>query len=131
MRTVQEAQISCVAEPDQYAALAAITGDHQPVADARDHYRSNLELAVSLLERRGLRYLRPHGAFYLWIDVSHVSRGDVALWAEDFLIAHRVAVAPGSAFGRSGEGWIRISLASPAEAIITGLSAIPSPQPSA
>jgi aspartate aminotransferase len=127
MRTVQEAQISCVAEPDQFAALAAVTGDNQPVADAREHYRANLELATGLLDARGIDYLEPRGAFYLWVDVSHVSGGDVAGWAEDFLLSERVAVAPGSAFGRSGEGWIRISLASPVEALTRGLSALPSP----
>ncbi|KQQ27652.1 pyridoxal phosphate-dependent aminotransferase [Frondihabitans sp. Leaf304] len=127
MRTVQEAQISCVAEPDQYAALAAVTGDNQPVADAREHYRENLDLARGLLDERGIAYLDPEGAFYLWIDVSHASRGDVATWAEDFLLSHRVAVAPGSAFGRTGEGWIRISLASPADALTRGLSALPAP----
>ncbi|BDZ50934.1 aminotransferase [Frondihabitans sucicola] len=131
MRTVQEAQISCVAEPDQLAALAAVTGDNQPVADAREHYRENLELATGILDERGLRYLTPHGAFYLWIDVSHASRGDVATWAETFLLTERVAVAPGSAFGRSGEGWIRISLASTADDLVTGLGKIPSPSPAA
>jgi aspartate aminotransferase len=127
MRRVQEAQISCVAEPDQFAALAAVEGDHQSVADARDHYRHNLQLATRLLDERGLEYLDPAGAFYLWIDVSHVSRGDVAQWAEDFLFDQRVAVAPGSAFGRTGEGWIRICLAASEGAIVTGLQAIPAP----
>ena len=127
MRTVQEAQISCVAEPDQYAALAAVVGDHQPVADARAHYQENLEFAIALLDERGLSYLEPEGAFYLWIDVSHVSRGDVARWAEDFLVEKRVAVAPGSAFGRTGEGWIRVCLAATEESLRKGLSAIPAP----
>jgi aspartate aminotransferase len=36
MRTVQEASISCVGMPDQYAAVAAITGDHQHVVDSRE-----------------------------------------------------------------------------------------------
>lgn len=130
MRTVQEAQISCVAEPDQFAALAAVTGDNQPVADAREHYRSNLAFAMQILDDRGLTYLTPHGAFYLWVDVSHVSQGDVARWAEDFLLTERVAVAPGSAFGRSGEGWVRISLASAVADLERGLGAIPSLQPS-
>lgn len=129
MRSVQEAQISCVAEPDQFAALAAVTGDNQPVADAREHYRENLELARNLLDGRGIRYLDPEGAFYLWIDVSHVSRGDVAEWAEDFLLAERVAVAPGSAFGRGGEGWIRICVAATQDDLRRGLSAIPAPTP--
>lgn len=127
MRTVQEAQISCVAEPDQYAALAAVTGDNQPVADAREHYASNLELARSLLDARGIEYLDPKGAFYLWVDVSHAANGDVASWAEEFLLQERVAVAPGSAFGRTGEGWIRICLAASPETIVTGLTAIPAP----
>ncbi|ROQ41208.1 aspartate aminotransferase [Frondihabitans sp. PhB188] len=127
MRTVQEAQISCVAEPDQWAALAAVTGDNQPVADAREHYRENLEAAREILRQRGLAFLDPAGAFYLWVDVSHASRGDVAQWAEDFLIAERVAIAPGSAFGRSGEGWIRISLAAPLDVLERGLRALPVP----
>ncbi|RKR73891.1 pyridoxal phosphate-dependent aminotransferase [Frondihabitans australicus] len=127
MRTVQEAQISCVAEPDQWAALAAVTGDHQPVADAREHYSSNLDLARRILGDRGLTYLDPRGAFYLWIDVSHATGGDVATWAEEFLDEARVAVAPGSAFGRMGEGWIRICLAASPDTLARGLAALPAP----
>lgn len=128
MRTVQEAQISCVAEPDQWAALAAVTGDNQPVADAREHYASNLELARTLLDERGIEYLDPRGAFYLWVDMSHAAQGDVATWAETFLQESRVAVAPGSAFGRMGEGWIRVCLAAAPETLTRGLGALPSPQ---
>ena len=125
MRTVQEAAISCVAEPDQFAALAAVVGDHQAVQDAREHYRANLDLAKGILDAKGIRYRDPEGTFYLWVDVSHATRGDVAVWAEDFLRDRHVAVAPGSAFGRTGEGWIRVSLASPAATIIRGLGALP------
>ena len=102
-------------------------GDHQPVADARDHYRQNLELATSLLDERGIRYLEPTGAFYLWIDMSHASGGDVASWAERLLLTERVAVAPGSAFGRSGEGWIRVCLATEPEVLTRGLSKLQAP----
>lgn len=127
MRTVQEATISCVNTPAQYAAIAAITGDHQHVADARQHYRENLVAAVALLESRDIRYLMPTGAFYLWVDVSHASNGDVAAWAEAFLLAERVAVAPGSAFGRSGEGWIRVCLAATQADVLEGLRRLPAP----
>ncbi len=82
MRTVQEASISCVNTPGQYAAIAAITGDQSHVVAAREHYRGNLDAATSLLDARGIRYLAPGGAFYLWADMSHVSGGDVAEWAE-------------------------------------------------
>lgn len=95
------------------------------MADSRDHYRSNLVAVTRMLDERGIRYLEPEGAFYLWIDVSYVSAGDVAAWAERFLLRERVAVAPGSAFGRSGEGWIRICLAASESDLLTGLGRLP------
>ena len=125
MRTVQEASVSCVDTPAQWAAVAAITGDHEPVARAREHYRENIALATGLLSERGIRFLPPTGSFYLWVDVSHASAGDVASWAERFLLTERVAVAPGSAFGRAGEGWIRLSLASDTADIREGIRRLP------
>jgi aspartate aminotransferase len=127
MRTVQEATISCVSAPAQWAAVAALTGDQSHVEEAMAHYRRNLEAAADLLDARGIGYLRPTGAFYLWIDVSHDSDGDVAGWAERLLLRDRVAVAPGSAFGRSGEGWIRVCLAADREVLLEGLRRLPAP----
>ena len=125
MRTVQEASVSCASEPGQYAALAAITGPQDQVAAARAHYRDNLDAAIALLERRGIRYLQPGGTFYLWIDLGHAADGDVAAWAESFLLRERVSVAPGSAFGRSGEGWIRVNLATAQAELLEGLGRLP------
>ena len=127
MRSVQETTVSCVNAPAQIAAIAALTGDHQHVAEAREHYRSNLVAACELLDSRGIRYLTPNGAFYLWIDMSHASDGDVAGWAERFLLNERVAIAPGSAFGRSGEGWIRVCLAADLADVLEGLRRLPAP----
>ncbi len=127
MRIVQEAAISCVATPDQHAALAAITGDQSHVVAAREHYRGNLEAAMRLLDERGIRYLEPRGAFYLWVDVSHASGGDVQSWAEGFLLESRVAVGPGAAFGRRGEGWIRVCAAARREDLLKGLRRLPAP----
>ena len=51
--------------------------------------------------------------------------GDVAAWAEHFLLHDRIAVAPGSAFGRSGEGWIRLCLAATEADLLAGIAKIP------
>jgi aspartate aminotransferase len=125
MPTVQEATISCASTPGQYAAVAAITGDQSHVDAAREHYRENLDAAMGLLDSRGIRYLVPGGTFYLWVDVSHASDGDVAAWAEEFLLRERVSIAPGSAFGRSGEGWIRVNLATSRADLLEGLGRLP------
>ena len=127
MLRVQESVVSCVDEPSQRAAAEALTGDRVAVARSAAHYRDNLAAATALLDARGLRYLDPTGAFYLWIDVAHVSGGDVVAWCERFLDEQGVAVAPGSAFGASGEGWIRVCVASDRDELLDGLSRIPAP----
>lgn len=130
LRNFQEALISCVNTPAQRAALAALDGPQDAVAAAAAHYRDNLRAATSLLADRGIAYREPEGAFYLWIDVAHASGGDVAGWAERFLLEHRVAVAPGSAFGAAGQGWIRVCAAATREDLLEGLRRLPAPRPS-
>ena len=127
LRSAQEAMISCLNAPAQRAAVAALAGDQGAVAEARAHYRGNLRAAVELLRERGISYLEPSGAFYLWIDMRHVSGDDVAAWTHAFLREHRVAVAPGSAFGASGEGWIRVCLAASRDDLLHGLALLPAP----
>jgi aspartate aminotransferase len=129
LRRVQEGSISCINAPAQYAAIAALTGPQDAVAEAASHYRDNVAQATALLRERGIRHYEPQGAFYLWVDVSHdisYDRGDdVLAWAERFVTEKRVAVAPGSAFGPSGEGWIRVCAASPTAELLEGLSRLP------
>ncbi|SMG46743.1 aminotransferase class I/II-fold pyridoxal phosphate-dependent enzyme [Agreia pratensis] len=127
MRTAQEAMISCVNTPAQLAALVAVGGDQQHVRTAGLHYRQNLDAATALLRERGIEYLQPSGAFYLWVDVGYATGGDVAGWAERFLLEKRVAVAPGSAFGRGGEGWIRICVAAGLDDLLEGIRRLPEP----
>ena len=128
MRALQESMIACVSMPEQYAAIAALTGPMDHLERARERYRAAIEEATALLDERGLRYHRPQGAFYLWIDVSHATDGDVAAWAQRFLLTQGVAVAPGSAFGRGGEGWIRICLAADAADVRTAIQRLPRPE---
>lgn len=127
LRTFQEALISCVNTPAQRAALAALTGPQDAVVAAAAHYRGNLDAATALLDDRGIRYRQPEGGFYLWIDLSHATAGDVAAWAEAFLLEQRVSVAPGSAFGAAGEGWIRVCAAATRADLLEGLSRLPAP----
>ncbi|GAA0992086.1 pyridoxal phosphate-dependent aminotransferase [Subtercola frigoramans] len=127
LRTAQEAIISCINLPAQFAAVAAITGPQDHVLTAATHYRENLQAATELLRELGIEYLEPSGAFYLWVNVSYATGGDVAEWAERFLLEQRVAVAPGSAFGRHGEGWIRLCVAADLADIETGIRRLPRP----
>ena len=125
MAAVQESIVSCVNTSAQHAALAALTGPQSDVAEAARTYRAHRDLAAAVLDEQGVPYLPATGGLYLWADVSRLCGDDVAAWAEDLVLTAGVAVAPGSAFGRGGEGWIRISLTATADDLTTGLSRLP------
>lgn len=125
MSTVMESIVSCVASPSQYAAVAALTGPQDYVGAAAAHYRGNRDAAAAVLDTKGIPYLKAQGAFYLWADVSHAAAGNVRAWTKEFLAGQGVAVAPGTAFGSIGEGWIRIALCGGTEELVTGLGRLP------
>jgi aspartate aminotransferase len=125
MNNVMESIVSCVASPSQYAALAALTGPQDYVEQAHGHYRANRDAASAVLDAKGIPYLKADGAFYLWADVSHVSGGDVRGWVRRFLMESGVALAPGTAFGSIGEGWVRIALCGKRQELLDGVARLP------
>ncbi|NHA68248.1 pyridoxal phosphate-dependent aminotransferase [Phycicoccus flavus] len=121
---LQEPMIACVNAPAQRAAVAALTGPQDRVRMMRDSYDERRRLATDMLEAQGLPFVPPRGAFYVWVDVSELSGGDVEAWAVRLLEEHLVAVAPGTAFGHGGEGWVRLSLATSTGDIEQGIERI-------
>lgn len=116
---LQEPIISCVNAPAQAAALAALTGPQEVVAEMRDAYRERRDRAVEVFEAAGVPAMRPSGAFYLWVDASRAG-GDCRALARTLIEEDGVAVAPGSAFGEAGEGFVRLCLASEIEPLLEG-----------
>jgi aspartate aminotransferase len=115
----QEPLISCINTPAQYAGLAALASPPEVVADMVRAYRQRRDTVVGLLDELGLPAFRPAGAFYAWVDVSAAGLGarEVAL---RLLAEEGVALAPGTAFGRGGEGFVRLSLAASEETLAEG-----------
>lgn len=121
MPTLQESIVSCVNTPAQYAALAAMTGPQDDVRAARQVYAEHRALATEVLDGLGIRYLDASGGIYLWADLSDRTGGDVAAYCEELVLDRGVALAPGSAFGARGEGWVRVSLTASAADLRAGL----------
>jgi aspartate aminotransferase len=118
---MQEPIVSCVNTPAQMAALAAVTGPQQVVGEMRDAYRERRDELLEVLDRGGLTSPRPSGAFYVWTDISEAGVPSMDL-ARSLIGREHLAVAPGSAFGELGEGYVRLSLASSREELLEGAS---------
>jgi aspartate/methionine/tyrosine aminotransferase len=118
---MQEPIISCVNTPAQMAALAALTGPQEIVREMSEAYRTRRDELLGILDRSGLPSSRPSGAFYVWTDISEASVPSMD-FARSLIEREHVAVAPGSAFGELGEGYVRLSLASSMEDLLEGAS---------
>jgi aspartate aminotransferase len=118
---MQEPIISCVNTPAQMAALAAVTGPQDIVREMREAYRARRDELLGILDSGRLPSSQPSGAFYVWTDVSEAGVPSMD-FARSLIEREHVAVAPGSAFGELGEGYVRLSLASSREDLIDGAS---------
>jgi aspartate/methionine/tyrosine aminotransferase len=76
-----------------------------------EEYKERRDIAVEALNNiSGFQCARPEGTFYLFPDIQGLGLSSAEL-AELMLRKARVATIPGSAFGRSGEGHLRMSIA--------------------
>ena len=102
--------IMCSPFISQNAAVEALTSCDREVAKMVDEYNIRRKYLVGEFNRLGLTCFNPEGAFYVFPCIK-----STGLTSEEFcerlLFEERVAAVPGSAFGDSGEGYMRISYA--------------------
>lgn len=107
----------------QWAAEAALTGPQDCVAAMRASYHQRRDAALEVLRAYGVSALPPKGAFYLMIDIS-----SAGLPSQEFALSllkeRNISVAPGSAFGSTIDGHVRVSLASALSDLQQGLAGV-------
>ncbi len=111
MTKIHQYTIMCVSITSQMAACEALVGPRKPLEEMKREYFRRREFVVDRLNEIGLSCHKPQGAFYAFpsIEKSGLSSVD---FAQKLLKQKKVAVVPGTAFGKDGEGYIRISYAS-------------------
>lgn len=110
MTKVHQYAIMCAPTVSQYAALEAMKHGEADAARMRESYDRRRRYLYQELEHLGLPCFEPEGAFYLFPDIREFGMSSEA-FAMELLEEEKVAVVPGSAFGESGEGFVRISYA--------------------
>ena len=104
----------------QYAALAALTGDQQPVANMLTAFQQRRDRLVGGLNRLpGLRCALPDGAFYAWCSVKGLGQSAATIAAQ-WLEEAMVVTVPGEGFGEPD--FVRFSFATSPETIAEGLN---------
>src|SRR5262249_58754053 len=102
---------SCTASFTQWAGIAALQGDQQPVHAMVAEFKRRRDIIVDGLNALpGVTCRSPRGAFYVFPNVKKLGRPSADV-ASQLLNDAGVAVLGGSAFGEYGEGYLRLSYA--------------------
>lgn len=123
MTKIHQYSMLCAPTLGQIAAEAALKyaiGDRDRM---RDEYRLRRNIIVRGFNDMGLKCFMPQGAFYVFPDIRSTGLTSMQ-FAKDLLEAQNVAVVPGTAFGDSGEGFIRCSYATARKDIEAALAKI-------
>lgn len=106
-------------EAIQKAAVAALEGPPGPMEEMNRIYTRRRDLVVETLRAIGVDVASPKGTIYVWAPVpeGHSSTS----FAEMVLEEAAVVISPGSMYGRSGEGFFRISLTTPDDRLVEAL----------
>ena len=110
MTKVHQFAIMCAPTTSQYAAVEAMRNGDADVATMREAYDQRRRYLVNAFKEMGLECFEPYGAFYIFPCIKEFGMTSEE-FAERFLKEEKVAVVPGTAFGDSGEGFLRISYA--------------------
>jgi len=120
---IHQYAIMCAPTMSQYAAIEAMRNGDEAVASMKEEYDMRRRLIVHGFNQIGLTCREPKGAFYAFPCVRSTSMSSEE-FCEKLLYAERVALVPGTAFGESGEGFVRASYCYSTDHILEALRRI-------
>ena len=110
MTKIHQFAIMCAPTTSQYAAVEAIKNGDEDIARMRVSYNQRRRFLLNAFEEMGIECFEPFGAFYVFPCIKEFGMTSDE-FATRFLMEEKVAAVPGTAFGNSGEGYLRISYA--------------------
>ena len=110
MVKIHQYAIMCAPTTSQYSAVEALKKGDDDVKLMRESYNQRRRFLMNAFKEMGLECFEPYGAFYVFPSIKEFGITSEE-FAMKFLEEEHVAVVPGTAFGDSGEGFLRISYA--------------------
>ena len=110
MTKIHQFAIMCAPTTSQYAAVEAVKNGDSDIARMRESYNMRRRFLLNAFKEMGIECFEPFGAFYVFPCIKEFGMTSDE-FATRFLQEEKVAAVPGTAFGGSGEGYLRISYA--------------------
>lgn len=116
--------ITHVAPFIQLAAFEALNNTlvHAYCSEMKSAYFKKRQFVIDILDANGIKYINPDGAFYVFMQLNDTM--DDVIYANQLLNDYKICVVPGSAYGKSGQGYVRISYSIGDDDLIIGMNKI-------
>ena len=101
----------------QHAAVEALTAGKNDAEPMKKEYIQRRDYIIEKMTALGFEIIKPDGAFYIFAKIPDGYNQDSFAFLKDFAQKKAVAFIPGAAFGRYGEGYVRLSYAASMETI--------------
>ncbi len=108
MAALHRMAVICAPTTSQYAAVVAMNECDEEIESMRRQYDMRRRFLINELNSIGLPCYNAQGAFYVFRDIRGTGMTSEE-FCEQLIRKNRVAVIPGNAFGKAGEGFVRIS----------------------
>ena len=110
MTKIHQFAIMCAPTTSQYAAVEALRNGDEDVMVMRQSYNQRRRFLLNAFKEMNIECFEPYGAFYVFPCIKKFGMTSEE-FAQKLLMEEKVAAIPGTAFGESGEGHLRISYA--------------------
>ena len=120
MTKIHQYAIMCAPTISQYAAVEALKNGDEDIKIMRESYNQRRRFLLNAFKEMNLDCFEPQGAFYVFPCIKEFGMTSEE-FALKFLEEEKVAAVPGTAFGDSGEGYLRISYAYSLEKLKTAM----------
>lgn len=113
--------VTAAATMAQFAAIEALSVGKDDALPMKTEYMKRRDYIIDKMSALGFKIIKPDGAFYIFAKIPAGYEQDSFKFCQDFAREKAVAFIPGVAFGKYGEGYLRLSYAASMETIITAM----------
>lgn len=114
--------VTAAATMAQFAAIEALSAGKDDALPMKLEYIKRRDYIMDKMSALGFKIIKPNGAFYIFAKIPAGYEQDSFKFCQDFAREKAVAFIPGVAFGKYGEGYLRLSYAASMETITTAMN---------
>ncbi|CAM2876337.1 pyridoxal phosphate-dependent aminotransferase [Dellaglioa algida] len=121
LKKVHQYLVTSATSVSQRAGIAALRDGKDDGRIMNVEYKKRRDFVMTEMKKMHFEMAEPSGAFYIFAKIPEGYNQDAMAFCKDLAFNHKLALIPGTAFGESGKGYIRLSYAASMDNLVAGM----------